>query len=65
VRATPNREMATDWWVSRWGGGVARCGSTAVELAQWSPMMWPKSYTTGGEREEGEVGIKEGGRGAG
>jgi hypothetical protein len=44
---------------------VARCGSTAVELAQWSPMMWPKSYTTGGEREEGEVGIKEGGRGAG
>jgi hypothetical protein len=37
----------------------------AVELARWSPTTQPKSCTTGREREEGEVGIKEGGRGMG
>jgi hypothetical protein len=41
-------------------GGAARWHSEAVELARWSPMTRPKSCTIGREREEGEVGIKEG-----
>jgi hypothetical protein len=43
--AHPNSGVSVGLW-----GGTARWGSTVVELARWSPMMRPKSCTTGGER---------------
>jgi hypothetical protein len=58
-RAHPSRDASVERW-----GGAARWHSAAVELAQWSPTTQRKSYTTGGEREEGEVGNKEGETGA-
>jgi hypothetical protein len=58
--AHPNSGASVGQW-----GGAAWWRSTTVELARCLPTTRPKSCTTGFEREEGEVGIKEGRIGAG
>jgi hypothetical protein len=57
VKATPNREMAVDWRVSPWRGDGGGAGTVVADDAA--------QVLHRGEREKGEVGIKEGGRGTG
>jgi hypothetical protein len=65
VRAAPNREISTDWWVSPWRGKTAtttvgntpRRATVARSPTQtWGRLDWPWVKESEGEKKGGERG---------